>query len=473
MAVSKEALAADVRRLVFETVPAKFSEEMAAARQAWSQEYAAGSDEDQEAIAEALVEVSGDIVSYLPRWNLQNGAKHSDTLSCDDLVSEAARNCALLEEWGRGEQAAEVNRVRGEVLTSNLVALSELSDTGKLNVRWGNDYASGLKAAMRKGAVLVTTNPQLVNVAREEAPEVWEPVKAKLKAEHPDYSALELASAMTMQVVAENARLMRPIWNIADGHLGYVSLQLNPKNSKDADAMVEQAEWIFGQIGDLLGGTPNIVFKVPGTKAGLDAAARLTSQAMGVNITVNYSLPQQIAFAEVIEKNSTAKVSFRTQMDGRVDDPIGEELEKLGVPDAMELKKWATRAMRAREFELLLLPESQGGRGYKKSFPLGASGRGPHNILWSLWNGPVTEFITVFPNRREEFDAIPRELRADALSDPVPDGIIDKLSKSELFRKMYEPDGMTPDEFDDYLPCVRTLKQFSDSFDDFVAWLSK
>jgi len=31
---------------------------------------------------------------------------------------------------------------------------------------------------------------------------------------------------------------------------------------------------------------------------------------------------------------------------------------------------------------------------------------------------------------------------------------------------------MTVDEFDDFLPCVRTLKGFSESFDEFVDWVA-
>ena len=472
MAISEQHIADHIRRLLFEVEPAKFPAEMEAARGEAAAAYRSGSEEDRDAIAAGLTEVSADIVSYLPRWNLQNKDRHDTVLSDEDLQAEAARNCALLEEWGRLEQAQEVQRVAGDSATSNLVKISRLTDAGECNVRWGNDYASGLKAALRKGAILVTTNPQLVNVARTEAPEVWEPVRDRLKAEHPDYAPLQLASAMTMEVVAENARLIRPIWKITDGTLGYVSLQLNPTKSDDAEAMCEQAEWIFGQMGELLGGTPNIVFKIPGTKAGLAAGERLTSQAMGVNVTVNYSLPQQIAFAEVIEKHSTAKTCFRTQMDGRVDDPIGEELAEKGVENAMELKVWATSAMRRREFQMLLAPESEGGRGYTKSLPLGASGRGPHNITRSLWNGPVTQCLTVFANRQDELDAIPRELDPNALDIPVDEKIIEQLRQSEIFCQMYEPDGMTPDEFDDYLPCRQTLTQFSEGFEEFVEWLS-
>ena len=53
---------------------------------------------------------------------------------------------------------------------------------------------------------------------------------------------------------------------------------------------------------------------------------------------------------------------------------------------------------------------------------------------------------------------------------PAPE--LEKLRKSKLFRMAYEPDGMTVEEFDDYLPVVRTLTGFSEQYDIFVAWVA-
>ena len=463
--------------LIFTTA----SHELAARLDSWRDELAAEypqADADrQQQIAELLSENAVDLRSVLADWALKDNVvatKRPDgTLSDEELAEEAAKNYGLLHQWGRQDLAEQAQTQVEQIASSNLARLARMALQGELNTFWGNDYAANLRDAMRKGACLVTTNPQLVNIAREEDPEYWTPVRDRLRQQHPDYDALELASAMTVQVVVANAQLLRPIWELTEGEIGYVSLQLNPKNAQDTSAMVEQAHWVWPQLTEALGGTPNCVFKVPGTKAGIDAAAELTSNAMGVNITVNYALPQQIAFAGVIEKNSTAQVSFRTQMDGRVDDPVGEELQQLGVSDWEEVKTWCTTAIRQRDYRMLCMSPPRGGVGFTKTRLLPASGRGPWNILRSIHREPeVSTFITIFPNRQEEFDSQPRELDPDGMWTPVPADILEKLLKSKLFRQSYEPDGMTVDEFDDYLPVVRTLKGFSDSFDDFVAWVA-
>ncbi len=459
--------------LIFRTHPSDFEEKEKTFRQEMAEEYARADEQRQAEIAELVMENAIDMGSVLADWNLTNTRRHGDqALTAEALAAQREENYALLRQWGREDLVEKAKAEVESIEKSNLAKLARMTLRGETNTYWGNDYAAHLRRAMRRGACLVTTNPVLVNIAREEDPEYWTPVRDRLREQHPDYSPVELAYAMTVQVVVANARLLRPIWELTEGKIGYVSLQLSPEQAFDAEAMIKEARWVYAQLEEAIGGTPNTVFKLPATAAGIDACCQVTSEGMGVNITVNFSLPQQIAFAGAIEANSTAPVSFRTQMDGRLDDPVGEELKELGVSDWEEVKTWATTAIRQREYRMLCHPPQQGGVGFKKAFPLPASGRGPWNILRSVNDGPVPIFITVFPNRQEEFDSQPREINPRGMWTPVPEDVMQKLLKSELFRKAYEPDGMTVEEFDTYLPVQRTLKQFSEGYQDFVKWVA-
>ncbi len=464
-----------LEKFMFDTDPASLASELESWREELRAIYAgAVNDEMRNEAAELLAENTIDLQSVLADWYLKNADLHGDTaLTDDELAALAEENLAVLKEWGRTGLIDQVSETVEDIKTSNLARMTRMAMAGDLNTWWGNDYAAHLRSAMRKGAAMVTTNPVLVNIAREEDPEYWTPVRDRIKEQNPDMSAEELAYAMTIEVVVANARLLRPIWELTDRAMGYVSLQLNPKEAHNADSMIEGARWVWERLTNALGGTPNCVFKVPGTKAGIEVASTVTAEGMGVNITVNYSLPQQIAFAGAIQKNSNVPVCYRTQMDGRLDDPVGEELEQMGVENWEEVKKWCTTAIRQREYRMLCMPPEQGGLGMDKSIPLPASGRGPWNIIRSLTDGPMPIFLTVFPDRQEEFDSKHRELDPKGMWAEIPDGYLDTLYKSELFRKAYEPDGMTVDEFDDFLPVVRTLTGFAEGYDDFVAWMSE
>ena len=461
-----------LQSLMFEVEPQDYAEELEAVRKEQKALYAAGDEALQAEAAGLLAENAVDMQSYLADWHLKSTRRHPGTaLSDAHLAAEVEKSYALLDEFGESERVAAAKAKAAGLKRSNLLKLARGADDGTHNTRWGNDYASGLRDAMQKGAILVTTNPVLVGVAAKENPAMWLPVRDRVRADNPKAGPVEIAALMTIKVVVQNARLLRPIWEMCDRKLGLVSLQLSPKEAFEEDVMVEGALKIYEALCGEIGGTPNTVFKVPGTKAGITVAGELTKRGIGVNVTVNYSLPQQIAFAGVIERNSTAPLSFRTQMDGRLDDPVGEELKAAGVSDWEEIKTWATTAIRQREYRLLCMTPQEGGLGFTKSFCLGAAGRGPWNISRSVTDGPATLFLTVFPQRQVEFDAEPREIDPRAIWEPVaPEKLSALLHHSKLFRQAYEPDGMTPEEFDTFLPTQQTLKQFSEAYDKFVAW---
>jgi len=459
--------------LMFHTVPGDLGGKLDDFRAEMARDYAGASEAGKAEIAETIAESAIDLRSVLPAWNLQNADRHGASVVTDAQLDEQFEaNLALLGELGARAETQRVQAEAAALAASNLVRLTRMTLAGELNTYWGNDYASGLRKAMQRGAILVTTNPVLVDIARKEAPEYWTPVRDALQARlGAQCDPVTLAYAMTIQVVVHNANLLRPIWEITGGRLGYVSLQLNPKEASNADTMVEEASWVYAQLEDELGGVPNTVFKIPATAAGIPAGERMTAKGMGVNVTVNFSLPQQIAFAGAIEANSTAPVSFRTQMDGRLDDPVGEELEEAGVADWEEVKKWATTAVRQRDVGILCEPPAKGGLGFKKSFPLGASGRGSWNIERGTNNGETPLFITIFPDKVEDYDSQPREIDPDGIWTELPDGYLDKLMKSRIFRQAYEPDGMEPEEFIDFVPSARTLKQFGEAYDEFLQWV--
>lgn len=448
--------------LLFGTPPGDFARVSADTRQALADEYAAASPERRAQIVDVVGNLAIDLRSYLVRWHLL-APRGGVALDAEVPRTEADRNRDLLRRWGADLKLAEVDGEIASIAASNMRGLSELSDEGKLDSRWGHDAATGLIWAIRRGAVLVTTNPVMVNTVRIEDPATWDSVRDALKASHPDATPEQRASLMTMNVVLDECRELRPIWYATEGRYGYVSLQINPRTNDDAGRMVEEVQDLYGRLITELGGTPNTRFKIPGTRAGLEAVRRLTSQGIGVTVTVNASVDQQLAFGEVIEQGS-APLSFLVLMMGRLDDPVRDELAATGLPDAVEVSRWASVAVLRRAYPILFEE-----RGYRRSAILAASMRGPWTIDGSIVTGPSEVFITCFPDKARDYDSIERPL-VSHVRDPLPEGIEGKLSRSETFRKAYGV-GMLPVEaFDSFVPVVQTLNQFSRNYDEFVEY---
>jgi transaldolase len=450
------------QRLLFETQPARFSDEAAALRQQLDDEFGQAAPERRAELAELLGELSIDLASYLVRWHLL-APKHGAVLDEAAIGVVVGHNLALLRDWAANDKLAEVEAEISALERSNLRKLSELTESGTLSSRYGHDAATDLTWAVRRGAALVTTNPVMVNAVRKADPATWDPVRDALKASHPEATAEQRVSLMTMNVVLEECREMRPIWEASEGRYGYVSLQVNPRANTDAAEMASEVMDLFERLKVELGGTPNTVFKIPATQAGLDAVRRLTAAGIGVNVTVNASVDQHLAFAEVIEQGS-APLSFVVLMMGRLDDPVRDELTAAGLPDAEAVSRWASVAVLRRSYPLLYEE-----RGYRRSAILAASMRGPWSIDGAIVSGPAENFVTCFPDKAQDYDATERPVESH-VREPLPEGIEAKLMQSETFRQAYGPGTLSPEAFDSFVPVVQTLAQFSANYDEFVAY---
>jgi transaldolase len=431
-------------------------------RRRYAEEFRKANSERKNEIIEILTEISIDMQSYLTRWHLQD-PENPDRLQSEEIGKQAEQNYALLTTWGQEGKIECVKSTITAINRSNLLKISQMADRRVINSRWGNDGATGLTDAIRRGAVLATTNPIIVNAVRKQDPGYWDTVRDEFRRAYPDSSPEQRVSLMTMAVVLQNCREFRPIYEATKGRFGYVKLQVSPRASREAMRMAEEVEHLYERLTSELNGRPNVVFKIPGTKAGLDAVRRLTSRGIPCTITVNFSVAQNLAFAEVIEQGC-APLSFLVVMSGRLEDPIRDELKQLGLPDAGEVAKWAGVAVIRRSYDILYRQ-----RKYKKSAILTASLRGPWNIEGSITDEEAPIFITCFPDKAIEYDSVEREIESH-INEKIPDELMTKLMKSRIFPQAYEVEGLTPDGFDAFLPVVATMTAFTKAYDEFLEY---
>ncbi|MEW6356050.1 MAG: transaldolase family protein [Planctomycetota bacterium] len=450
-------------QLLFKTSVDRFSVSCGDIRRRLSREFAKADEARRADLLDTLAELTIDLQSYLIRWHLQD-PKAMERLSDDELAKAVDENMALLKKWGCEKALEHVKAEVESIRRSSLARLSATSDRGEINTRWGNDYPLGLTRTLRRGAILVTTNPPLVNIARKEEPKVWDAVRDELRRRHPGASADRLVSLLTMRVVLRNCRELRPIYEVSGRRLGYVNLQVNPKNATHPEAMIAEAEFLYEEMKRELKGRPNVVFKLPGTKEALPAAAHLTAKGIGVSITLGFAVDQHLAFAEVIERG-TAELSFVVMMTGRLDDPIREELATGGMPDAAETARWASTAVIRRSYDLLYRQ-----RKYRRSALLVASLRGPWAIEAALTDEEAPIYVTAFPDKAAEYDAGERCI-VSCIRESLPEKIMSRLRKSRLFAQAYDVGGLTPAGFGEFLPVQKTQDAFVSAWKELDAYV--
>lgn len=488
-----------------------------------------------------LTHLTLDLCSMLVKWNLQNRDLYGDqALKDDEIRREITTNLRLLTDWEAlfssaarellaawkevakarfiAEKAKQpefqaerlvggaickyIRNMAEAIRRSHLRRIAEMRVAGLNCTELGNDYAAFLKYTMYLGASFVTTNPVLVDVAWDADPDYWDPIMGRLVAANPQADAEELARLATLEVVLANMRLLRRIFLLTKGGMGCVSLQVNPKKHGDAEAMIADATAIYGELKARLdGGVPNVVFKLPGTRAGLDACRALTSRGIGVNITVNFGLFQQLRFAEVIREGQAIFATL-TEMNGRLAYPVRDELlaklpelaaHGIHQADVLEAAAWSGVAVIKKLQKLL----EEKGYDLKRIKPLVASLRiykdSPgYDRLPSAYPDVTeaigTSIITVFPDVRHAFDLeTEMVLEAHQIDEPVPGHVLEVLTHSEIFKQAYyvadvnwlknEDERFRPNKvlaLEDeaavaaWPPVYNTLKQFADSYDHFV-----
>jgi hypothetical protein len=363
-----------------------------------------------------------------------------------------------------------------------------------------NDYAAFLRYAMFLGASFVTCNPPLVDMAWTAEPHRWNPVVDELIRSHPGASPDELARRVTLEFVLANMLMLRPIFLLTTGRMGCVCLQVNPHQHANGDAMIADALFYYGELRRRTGGVPNVVFKLPGTRAGLKASRALTRRGIGVTITVNFAMFQHIPFAEAIRRGESIFSTLVT-MSGRLAYPVRDELlgkleqlkaHGLGEREARVAAAWAGVAVLKRLQALL----EQRGYDLNQVKPLTASHRiydgeihvGLPNPLLDVTEAVGTRIITVFPNIRRAYDSLKgAALDPDRVHRPIPDQVLAVLAHSEIFKQAYfvadrrwverEDPRFVPsvplrleDEaaVADWPPVRNTLTEFCDRYDRFV-----
>ncbi len=438
-------------RLFFQSTAASFPKEASLVRKLLEYE------KDAYMTAEIAMDLSSYMVHYISGY----------TSECEAAAhKEAEKFLVLLRKWGETELLKTAEEEIKSLKTSSLIKLTELGDTKELAVRWGNDNGLGIMKAMRRGAMFVTTNPPIVNMARKEKADVYDKIRNRICADYKDEPVENRISRLTMEVVLNNCRALYAVFERSGHRAGYVHYQVNPCSYRDSKAMTQEILFAYSHIQKKLGGRPNVLFKIPGTKAALETAEEVSRLGIGVTITVNFSAAQSYAFAKRIQEGC-AERSFVVMMAGRLDGPVEEELEKAGVSDAAVTARGASRAVTYQIYHNVLLKNR-----LDKTNILVASLRGAWNFEASLTKDRESEIvISSFPDKWADYDA-QEQCYQPMVQEKPPEELISRLKKSETFKKAYELEGMSEEEFDTYGPVTATLKSFIQTYEELKEYMS-
>ncbi len=321
---------------------------------------------------------------------------------------------------------------------------------GQTPTKWWHDSAEAaeLQRGLERGAVGVTTNPYLANLALHKDRELW-------AAEIDEVFARNLppepkAEALMRIAVTKTAEKLLPEYEAQKGASGFVCAQVNPSRAGDRDCMQAMAKRFHAWA-------PNIAVKLPVTAAGLDVLEDCVAEGITITATVSFTVPQAVAIAErhragarrARENGIEPGRCFAVIMIGRLDDYLREVAHDNQVPVSESDICQAGLAVTKRAYAIYRY------EGYEAVL-LVAALRGPYHLT-ELAGAEVV--MSIAPPNQEIF--VTRDLpREERIGQPVADDVIDRLSQMPEFVRAYEPDGMPPRDFVAFGATQRTLCQF-------------
>jgi transaldolase len=235
--------------------------------------------------------------------------------------------------------------------TATAGALKRLSEAG-VSI-WLDDLSrrrieSGDLARLvrTKGVVGVTTNPSIFQAAIGSG-DGYEEQLADLAVR--GVTVDEAVRMMTTADVRAAADVLRPVYEATGGRDGRVSIEVDPRLAHDTAATVAEARqlaWLVDR--------PNVMIKIPATKAGLPAITEVVGAGISVNVTLIFSLERHRevmdAYLAGLERARAAGLdlsavhSVASFFVSRVDAEIDKRLTLLGTDEALALKGRAALA---------------------------------------------------------------------------------------------------------------------------------
>ena len=329
-----------------------------------------------------------------------------------------------------------------------------------------NDSAAidELTYAIEHGAVGATCNPVIAMAVLAGDTATWRPRTEALLRELPTATEDTIAWKLVEELSIRSAQLLEPIFETHGGRNGRLSIQTDPRFFRDSDAIVEQA-LTFSRL------APNMIVKIPVTRAGIPAIEEATYRGVSINATVCFTLAQCIAVAEAVErglrrrehdgKDIGSMGPVCTIMVGRLDDWLRVVMERERIALDPGYLEWAGVAVFKKTYAIFR------ERGYRIRL-LSAAFR--NHMHWSEFIGAdaVVSPTSAWQKRinASDIDVIPR---IDVPVDPkVVDGL---LAHFEDFRRAYAENGLSVEEFDRFGATRQTLRQFCAACGDLNAFV--
>lgn len=190
----------------------------------------------------------------------------------------------------------------------------------------------------------LTSNPSIFEQAIAKTTEYDETIRT-IQAAAPDTDNLEVFNQLAIEDIQAAADMFADVYQRSNGVDGMVSLEVSPRLAHDVEGTVKSGLNLNERVN-----RPNVMIKVPGTKAGISAFEQLTAAGVNVNVTLLFSISRYREIAQAYIRGLTTRLDnghpinniasvasfFVSRVDTEVDSALAEKAQSH--PEAAQLQ---------------------------------------------------------------------------------------------------------------------------------------
>jgi transaldolase len=190
-----------------------------------------------------------------------------------------------------------------------------------------------LKKLVEQGIRGVTSNPTIFDKAISGSSDYDNDMRVLIGQNKSDD---EIYEALVIEDIRRAADVLMPVYLSTNGDDGYVSLEVRPTLANDSEGTIQEARSLVRRVGK-----PNLMIKVPATKAGFIAVERLLADGISVNVTLIFGIDHYRATAEaylrgmeklvasggVVRKVASVASFFVSRLDTMIDAALEQKNE--------------------------------------------------------------------------------------------------------------------------------------------------
>jgi transaldolase len=150
------------------------------------------------------------------------------------------------------------------------------------NIRRALLESGEFEKMFKSGVTGVTSNPSIFEKAIAGSSDYDQVVDPLLAAGLP---VKKIYETLAIEDIQRTADLLRTIYSDTDGKDGFVSIEVSPELANDTDGTIAEARRLYAEVD-----RPNVMIKVPVTRAGIPAIETLIGEGINVNVTLIFSM---------------------------------------------------------------------------------------------------------------------------------------------------------------------------------------